>query len=328
MNMTFPLESHEPENRRLHIAIVLTFVFGVTLAHWTTPRSDDLLIVHVALRKAYIVPVVLAAIWFDLRGAILTAGLETVLFTPHVVMQWRGDGAENINQAGEVVTIWVTAVLSGVFAKREKATLRKAASALHGTVQALVMALDIREHDTEQHSLRVRAYTLRLAKEMRIGRKQQHAFGLAALLHDIGKIGIPDAILLKPAGLSDDEWARMREHPELGARILAPVPFFREVVQIVQTHHERFDGTGYPQGLAGKDIPHGARVFAVADVFDALTSARPYKQPFTHEAARSTILEGSGKHFDPDVVEAFSRIPQREWDRLRGTVVHDDTEGA
>ena len=210
---------------------------------------------------------------------------------------------------------------SGV--KREKSYLRAVASAYEGTVQSLVMALDLREHDTEQHSLRVQAFTVRLSKQLGIANEQLQVYSLAALLHDIGKIGIPDAILHKPAGLRSSEWERMREHPELGARILAPVPFFSDVSRIVQTHHEKFDGTGYPHGLSGNDIPFGARIFAVADVYDALTSARPYKRPFSSKVARSTILEGSGKHFDPEVVEAFSHIPEQEWNHIRVAVAQD-----
>jgi len=303
------------------------FVLGVTSAHWWTPRGDGLPhMAHVALRKLYILPVVLAAIWFDLRGSLLTAALSSMLYMPHVILQWHGQASENVNQVGELGTLWVTALLSGIFAKHEKAALREIASAYQGTVRALVRALDVREHDTEQHSLRVQAYTLRLAKELRVDPERRRLYGLAALLHDIGKIGIPDAILLKPDKLSEPEWEQMRKHSELGGRILPAVPFFRDVAQIVRAHHEKFDGTGYPHGLAGKDIPRGARIFAVADVFDALTSARPYKQPFTYEEARSTIQEESASHFDPEAVEAFLRVPHQEWDHIRRAVAHDGAD--
>lgn len=324
MNRECDLEVAERGSRRIHKLVVISLVLLVTAAHWWTPRVDEYsLVAHVALRKCYIIPVVLAALWFDLLGAILIAGLATLLYVPHVAIQWRGESTENINQVGEIITIWATAILSGVFAKREKAHLKRVASAYEGTVRALVMALDIREHDTEQHSLRVRAFTVRLSKQLGIAIDQRRVYGLAALLHDIGKIGIPDAILLKPAGLNEIEWSQMRKHPELGARILALVPSFGDVSSIVLSHHEKFDGTGYPKGLSGTRIPFGSRIFAVADVFDALTSTRPYKEPLTYDAARSTILEGSGRHFDPVVVEAFSQIPSRDWTGIRDTIYRD-----
>ncbi len=140
---------------------------------------------------------------------------------------------------------------------------------------------------------------------------------MGALLHDVGKIGIPDDILLKPGSLSKIEWERMREHPRMGERILAPVPFLWKAARIVESHHEKFDGTGYPQGRAACGIPQGARIFAVVEVFDALTSEGPYRKPDSYDAARSLIKRESGKHFDPDVVAAFLRIPAHEWDGIR-----------
>ena len=241
----------------------------------------------------------------------------------HVALQWSGERAENINQVGEMVTIWLTATLSGVFAGREKAVLRQVAAAYQGTVKALVAALDAREHNTKLHSVRVCEYTVRLARELGIGAKQQRTYTLAALLHDIGKLGIPDSILLKPGPLSDVEMQTVRGHPEMGRRILASSPLLREASEIVQAHHERFDGTGYPCGKVGDDIPRGARVFAVADVFDALTSFRPYRHRPSYEEARAEIEKGSGTQFDPQVVESFLRIPQHEWDEIRARVDHD-----
>jgi putative nucleotidyltransferase with HDIG domain len=317
------------EQRRFwHVASIAWLVLLVTSAHWWTPRGGDYLhVTHVVLRKLYILPVVLAAGWFNLRGAIVTAGIVTMLYIPHVVLQWQGATRENVNQAGEIATLWITAGLSGVFIGREKAALARLAAAYRGTVKALVAALDAREHDTEQHSERVRAYGLRLADELRISTVDRQSLALGALLHDIGKIGVPDAILLKPGRLTKDEWRRMREHPDLGRRIVTSVPFLKDAIQVVHHHHERFDGSGYPEGLAGAEIPIGARIFAVADVFDALTSVRPYREPAAYVDARQEIESGAGTLFDPNVVVAFCRVPAEEWERIRERVRSAGTEG-
>jgi len=308
---------------RLRGPVVVLLVVAVTSAHWWTPQGQDYLhAIHISLRKLYVLPVVLAAIWFDLRAALLTAGAITLLYTPHVIWQWGGQRAENINQAGEIVTIWVTAAIAGILMGAEKDALRRLAGAYEGVVKSLVAALDMREHDTELHSLRVRAYTLRLVDELGVESDQRRIYALAALLHDIGKIGVPDAILLKRGRLNDEEWSRIREHPALGRKILEPVRFLNEAKEIVYAHHEKYDGTGYPRGLAGTEIPRGARIFAVADVFDALMSARPYKNAMTYAEARREIEAGRAKHFDPEVVDAFLRVAPPDWNTIR-----DEIEG-
>ncbi|HUU96682.1 MAG TPA: HD-GYP domain-containing protein [Phycisphaerae bacterium] len=265
-------------------------------------------------------PVVLAAVWFNLRGALVTAGTVALLYVPHVALQWGGQRAENINQLGEIVTIALAATVAGILVSREKRALGELAAAYRGTARALVAALDAREHDTERHSERVCAYAVRLADELEVSPEQRRSIALGGLLHDIGKIGVPDSILLKPGRLTDDEWHFIRKHPELGKQILASVPFLQSAIDIVHCHHERFDGGGYPRSLAGEEIPLGARIFAVADVYDALTTARPYRRPDSCESARREIEKGIGSHFDPQVVAAFQRIPPAEWGRIRAEI--------
>jgi HD-GYP domain-containing protein (c-di-GMP phosphodiesterase class II) len=137
------------------------------------------------------------------------------------------------------------------------------------------------------------------------------------LLHDIGKIAVADAILLKPAKLTPEEWIEMRKHPTAGDEILKRVPFLRPASAIVRHHHERFDGTGYPDGLKGAEIPLGARLFTVADTLDAMTTDRTYRQAPGFEAARAEILRWSGKQFDPHIVELFLKIPPATWMQVR-----------
>ncbi|MGH7368209.1 MAG: HD domain-containing phosphohydrolase [Candidatus Rokuibacteriota bacterium] len=173
------------------------------------------------------------------------------------------------------------------------------------TLEALGSALATREVGTELHSRRVHAYSLALARAHGLSEPGLEALSRGVLLHDIGKIGIADAILLKPGPLTPEEWAIMRTHPEIGRQILEGIPFLSDAIPVVQYHHERWDGTGYPVGLAGPAIPLGARIFAIADAFDAMTFDRPYSTAISLEAARDRIRDSAGTHFDPEVVATF-----------------------
>lgn len=172
--------------------------------------------------------------------------------------------------------------------------------------EALASALDLREHETGLHSKRVACHTLELARRSALDapeRLRQIYWG--ALLHDIGKIGIPDAVLLKAGPLTGSEWREMRAHPDMGYRIVAQVPGMQEAADIVRCHEERFDGSGYPRGLNGEAIPWGARLFAVIDTLDAITSDRPYRQALSFDAAKAEILRMTGSQFDPRAVGVF-----------------------
>jgi response regulator RpfG family c-di-GMP phosphodiesterase len=187
----------------------------------------------------------------------------------------------------------------------------------HGTLQALTGLLDARDTATRGHSNRVVALTMRLVREIGITDSQRlRSIQLGALLHDVGKIGVPDAILRKPGALDGDEWQQMRAHPEIGYRLLKDIDFLKDALPVVRYHHERFNGTGYPYGLEGKQIPLEARIFAVADAFDAIVSERPYKKARTYEDAVVIFKDDKGHFFDPAVVEAFLRIPKEDWLRI------------
>ena len=195
------------------------------------------------------------------------------------------------------------------------------------TLEALVQALDLRDTETQGHSLRVVEFTAEIAVALGIVEPELTEIRRGALLHDIGKIGIPDAILRKPAKLTPEEWDVMRLHPELGYQMLAGIRFLEKPREIVLSHQEKFDGTGYPRRLRGERIPLGARVFAVADTFDAMTSTRPYRTGLPYEVARQEMIDYSGRQFDPHVVEAFLRIPPERWIEIRTEVsmrIHDE----
>jgi response regulator RpfG family c-di-GMP phosphodiesterase len=176
------------------------------------------------------------------------------------------------------------------------------------TLLALVAALDAREHETSDHSQRVVQYTAAIAQRLGIHGPELEEIGRGALLHDVGKIGVPDAVLLKPARLTPAEWTEMRKHPDIGFQMITGIPFLNTPADIVLSHQERFDGTGYPRRLRGEEIHIGARIFAIADTLDAMTSDRPYRSGTTFENAEAEIFRCSGSQFDPQVVRAFMDI--------------------
>ncbi|HXG93015.1 MAG TPA: HD domain-containing phosphohydrolase [Blastocatellia bacterium] len=189
-------------------------------------------------------------------------------------------------------------------------------STYHAILSALTTALETRNIETRGHSERVVIYSLRLARELGLDDAQMRALELGALLHDIGKIGVEDRILLKPEHLTPVEWREMKKHTEIGSRIIEGIPRLRPALAVITQHHERWDGSGYPAGLAGEQIDIKARIFAVADALDAITSNRPYDKARSFEEACDELKRGAGRQFDPSVVEAFCRVPIEEWASL------------
>jgi putative nucleotidyltransferase with HDIG domain len=188
------------------------------------------------------------------------------------------------------------------------------------TIRSLALAIDAKDQYTHQHILRVQRYSLAIASKLGLTGDELIGLETGALLHDIGKLGVPEYILLKPGKLSPDEFTQIKKHPEIGAAILDPVPFPWPVLPVVKSHHEKWDGTGYPEGLKGEEIPLTARILAVGDVYDALTSSRSYRSAWSHEKALEVIREGAGTHFDPKLVAIFLEV-------IDGVVAEMATEG-
>lgn len=185
---------------------------------------------------------------------------------------------------------------------------RELSLAYDATMEGWVRLLDLRDKETEGHTQRVTEMTFQLARVMGISEAEIIHIRRGALLHDVGKIGIPDSILLKPDRLTDDEWQIMHRHPVLVYEMLSPIAYLRPALDIPYCHHEKWDGTGYPHGLRGEQIPLAARIFAVVDVWDALRIDRPYRKGWSEDKVLEYIREHAGKHFDPQVVEAFLRL--------------------
>ncbi len=293
-------------NKIIFLAIIIGII---ALLHYLTPTEPHAYHkLHIILRKLYFLPPVMAAALFGLRGACVTTLAVSVLFIMHAFLDWPGNYMEQANQIGELAGFWVAGVIPGWLFDRQRSLLQELANANEETLLGLVSALDLREHNTGLHSQRVREYTELIASRLGVDGKTKREIGFGALLHDVGKIAVPDHILLKPGKLTDSEWDEMRKHPDAGYRIVKRIGFLKDAAEIVYSHHEQFDGLGYPRGLKGEEIPLGARMFMVADVYDALTSERPYRSPMTYEEATADIKRQSGSHFDPLIVDTFMAI--------------------
>jgi HD-GYP domain-containing protein (c-di-GMP phosphodiesterase class II) len=204
--------------------------------------------------------------------------------------------------------------------KQERARAQELRRSYKATVQALSNAVEARDAYTGKHAERVTAYGIALARETGLDTDLRPGLEFGFLLHDVGKIGVPDAILFKRSALSDEEFSMIAKHPVIGSEILRDVDFIGEGKLVVRHHHERWDGRGYPDRLVGDEIPLAARVFAVADALDALTTDRPYRPGADWPVARKEILASAGSHFDPDVVAAFQSITDEAFATLRNGI--------
>jgi len=200
--------------------------------------------------------------------------------------------------------------------------------AYRSTLKALTAALETRDAETHGHSERVLTFSVRLGRELGLDKTQMTSLEFGSLLHDIGKIGVPDAILHKPSKLDAGEWKKMRQHPLQGQQILREIVFLEGAARVVAQHHERWDGSGYPLGLRGEEIDLNARIFAVADAFDAMISDRVYRRGRSYEEAAKELERWAGRQFDPQVIEAFKLVPREDWEELRRLSMVKKEEGA
>jgi len=194
-----------------------------------------------------------------------------------------------------------------------QAALQQIELSYEDTLQALGAAIDLRDSETAGHSERVCRYSLEIARAVEWSDKQLRSLARGAYLHDIGKLGVPDGILLKPGPLTADERKLMQQHVQIGFDLVKDIPFLADAAEILLMHHERYEGGGYPRGLKGEEILLGARIFAVADTLDAITSDRPYRRASSFQSARETIRHLSGSQFDPQVIDVFLGIPEQTW---------------
>ena len=199
-------------------------------------------------------------------------------------------------------------VLVTLHDQRQRALRREQERAYDETLAGWAAALDLRDHSTAEHTSRVTELTVALARRAGLTGADLVQVRRGATLHDIGKMGVPDEILLKPGALDDAEWVQMRRHPELAVQFLQEIAYLQPALDIPWCHHEKWDGSGYPRGLSGESIPLPARLFAVVDVYDAVTCDRPYRGPMPHDDAMDLVRAGSGSHFDPEAVRLFDQL--------------------
>jgi putative nucleotidyltransferase with HDIG domain len=269
------------------VAVILAISVAVTLGTlyslvWTRSQPFEGLVRDVQLTTALIMTAEAALLWLVLKRA-------------------YGRNSEQM----------------GAQARALGAALSESESAYDSTLRALSVALDVRDRELEGHSQRVARYMELMARELRLAKVDLPTLRRGALLHDLGKIGIPDEILRKTGELEGSEWTTMKRHPAYGARILAGIPFLSGAAEIVRHHHEHWDGSGYPDGLAGEEIPIGARMFALADAYDAMTSDRPYRAAMSVTKARDEIERCAGGQFDPTIAAAFLEIPPERLSAVR-----------
>jgi putative nucleotidyltransferase with HDIG domain len=296
------------------IVVAAIFLVAITAVLYSLPeKSSEWIRSREVIRKLYLCPILLSAMWFGARGAAASTVFATLVCGGLAGNAWPAEVSSQVERVGEVAVFWLVGGLSARFFEQQKQFVGEIEVANDNTLMALAAALDVREHNTGVHSQRVADYTLRLAREVGVRDKSTlDDFWRGALLHDVGKIGIPDNVLLKPGRLSEEEWVVMRNHPEVGARMLRKIEFLRGPTEIVLSHHERYDGAGYPRKLKGAQIPLGARIFAVIDVYDALTTDRAYHTARSHTEALIKISVAMNANFDPAIVAAFAKIPFEE----------------
>ncbi|MFI5401499.1 MAG: HD-GYP domain-containing protein [Planctomycetota bacterium] len=206
--------------------------------------------------------------------------------------------------------------------------MRDLRESYEATLDAMVSAIESRDCETKHHCRRVQVYAVMLAQRLGVSPEELVDISYGALLHDVGKIGVPDAILLKPGKLTDSEWEVMRRHTVIGHQMISRIKFLRGAADIVLHHHERWDGGGYPQGVSGEEVPLGARIFSIIDTFDAMTSKRPYKEALSNATARAEILRCAGTQFDPKLVQEFLRITDEELTEARARVESEEAPPA
>lgn len=267
----------------------------------------------------FVFPMIIAALFISPRVTIIAYLLEVTVLTGGLLTNYVTQDQVYSFLVSVVSILGLIAVMlafgSSIFVGALQRSIRANQELMRAydiSLEGWSRALDLRDKETNGHSRRVTDMTLELARAIGLPEEQLIQVRRGALLHDIGKLGVPDAILFKPGRLSDEEWAIMQRHTEYAHELLSPIEHLRPALDIPYCHHEKWDGTGYPRGLSGTQIPLAARIFAVVDVWDALRSDRPYRKGWPDEHVHAYIAELSGSHFDPQVVQVFLCIMEND----------------
>jgi len=287
-------------SERNKMVAILAGVVVLTAAHYATALSR--VEVHDLFRRLYFVPVIFGAYFFGVRGGITTALTASVLYLPFIVFKIHVR-EERFDQVLELIVINAMGILTGLLSQRQKQAMHRLESLMLGVIQSMVATIEAKDQYTKGHSIRVMHYAEALGKSMNLPQLQLKMLRIGALLHDFGKIAIDLAVLNKPSSLSKNEINVMHRHPELGAKILESIDEIHEALPAIRFHHEKFDGSGYPLGLKGEQIPLFARIVSAADIFDAITTDRPYQKARSYEEALKEIQALAGSALDPAIVK-------------------------
>ena len=299
--------------QRLKALAILVVISGLTGAHFLVAHgTHGLHEIHIVLGGMYLVPIIAAALWFGLRGGLVTTGLISLAYYAHIRLSWPNQPMENANQFAMIVVYWVVGTVAGALVNLEERERERRLKAereiiIEG-IAGLSNALRFRDEYTREHSEHVSRLAVQIGERSGLSPDRLDIVRLAGLVHDVGKIGIRDDVLLKPHDLSEEELAVIKQHPVIAAEILRPIRGAKEIADIVLAHHECPDGSGYPRGCKGEEIPVEARIVRVADVFASLVEERPYKPSMEVKRAMEIIKELSGTKLDGEGVRVLQQL--------------------
>jgi putative nucleotidyltransferase with HDIG domain len=304
---------HRGGAQRLKAVAIMVVVAILTAVHFSVPRAThELHVIHIVLAGMYVVPIIGAALWFGLRGSLAVTALISVAYYIHIRLSWPNQPMVNANQYAMIAVYWVIGCVTGALVnleEKEKARRQKAErEVVIESIAGLSNALNYRDEYTRRHSEHVSRLGVQIGTRLDLSPERLEVIRLAGLVHDIGKIGVRDDVLLKPQELTEKEWTAIRQHPIIAAEILRPIYGAREIASIVLAHHECPDGSGYPRGLKGEEIPIEARIIRVADVFASLVEERPYKPASGPEQAMAVLDQLAGSKVDGSIVRALRQL--------------------